>query len=110
MTKTRSSMEKYYVTKDTRFVASHELSVSNSIIETEDTLTVLATVRKWVQQIFPTYIVYYKGNDCTVDMFAMYDPDAVGDKIRLNVVHTKFNVRFQIGIFKTEYKINKSAT
>lgn len=103
-------MEKYYVTKDTRFVASHELSVSNSIIETEDTLTVLTIVRKWVQQIFPTYIVYHKGNNCSIDMFTMYDPSAVDDKIRLNIVHTKYNVRFQIGVFETEYKINKSAT
>ena len=103
-------MERFYVSKVTTFTASHELSVSNDIVDKEDAFKVLTIVREWVKSIFPTYLVYYKGNECKVDMFAMYDPEAIGDRIELNIVHTKCNVRFQIGIYKTEYKINKSAT
>ena len=103
-------METYYVSKDTKFVAHHELSVSNDIVKKESALVVLEIVRRWVKQIFPNdnYIVYWKGDVPSIDMFTMYDPDAIGDKTRLLVVRMKSNVRFRIGIFETEYKIERA--
>lgn len=104
-------MEKYYVSKDTRFVASHELSVSNSIIEKDGIMPVLNVLKRWVKQIFPdeNYIVYYKGNEPNIDAITMYEPSTPANmEAKLMIVHTKCNVRFQIGIYKTEYKIKKA--
>lgn len=104
-------MKKYYVTKDTKLVVSHELSVSNKIVEKAPVLEVLNIVKKWVKQLFPDkhYVVYYKGDKPDIDMITMYDPSTVGDNIELNVYHTPHNVRFQIGTFETTYKINESS-
>lgn len=100
-------MEKYYVTRDIRFVAQHELSVSNGIVGKEDVTVILDIVRKWVNEVFPNnhYIVYYKGNTPSIDMFTIHNPNAIGDKTCLNIFHTKSNVRFRIGVYETEYKI-----
>lgn len=98
-------MEKYYVTRNTKFVATHELSISNAIVSKEDVMTILNIVQKWIHGIFPDYLVYYKGNTPSIDMFAMYDPNAIGDKTCLNIFHTASNVRFRIGMYEIEYKI-----
>lgn len=42
-------MKKYAVFTKTEFVPTHELSLSNKIIEKEDVLTVLDIIRNWVQ-------------------------------------------------------------
>jgi hypothetical protein len=106
-------MDKYYVSKKTTLADCCELSVSNDIVKRENLYTVLDIVRKWVKQVFPTsnYIVYYKGDfeKATIDDMTMYDPNAIGDPYTLHVVHAPSNVRFRIGIYKTEYIINKTA-
>ena len=100
-------MEKYYVTRNIKFVAQHELSISNDIVNKENTMVILDIVRKWINGIFPNnhYIVYCKGNTPSIDMFTMFDPHASEDKTCLNIFHTKSNVRFRIGMYETEYKI-----
>jgi hypothetical protein len=104
-------MDKYYISKKTTLTDCCELSVSNDIIKRENLLTVLDIVRKWVKQVFPTshYIVYYKGDfeKATIDDMVMYDPNVVGDPYVLHVVHAPSNVRFRIGIYKTEYITNR---
>lgn len=106
-------MDKYYVSKKTTLIDCCELSVSNDIVKRENLNTVLDIVRKWIKQIFPTshYIVYYKGDfeKATIDDITMYDPNAIGDPYALHVVHAPSNVRFRIGIYKTEYIINRVA-
>lgn len=111
-------MDKYYVSKKTTLTDCCELSVSNTIffskvngIKREDLSTVLDIVRRWVKQVFPTsnYVVYYKGDfeKATIDDMTMYNPNAIGDPYVLHVVHAPSNVRFRIGIYKTEYIINR---
>lgn len=104
-------MDKYYVSKKTTLSDCCELSVSNDIVKRVDLNTVLDIVRKWVKQVFPTshYIVYCKGDfeKATIDDITMYDPNAVGDPYTLHVVHAPSNVRFKIGVYKTEYIINR---
>ena len=104
-------MDKYYVSKKTTLADCCELSVSNDIIKRVDLSTVLDIVRKWIKQVFPTshYLVYYKGNfeEATIDDITMNDPNAVGDPYTLHVVHASSNVRFRVGVYKTEYIINR---
>ena len=82
-------MKKYAVFTETKFVPTHELSLSKKITEREAVLDVLKIVREWVNSIYPDmFIVYCKGNDITIANFSIYPPS---------------NIKFRIGVFETKY-------
>lgn len=95
-------MEKYAVFTSTEFVPTHELSVSNKIIEKESATTVLDIVAKWAEGIYPNIIVTYRGDKATVSGIT-----TVKKGIAIKVVHKESNVRFQLGTFKPVYTTRK---
>ena len=100
-------MKKYAVFTKTEFVPTHELSLSNKIIEKEDVLTVLDIIRNWVHSIDPNVLVYYKGNIPDVNMFTAMNPIAIGDNMGFVVIHKESNVRFRLGFFKKTYETHE---
>lgn len=103
-------MKKYAVFTETKFVPTHELSLSNKIVEREDVLTVLRIVDEWVNSIYPhSFIVYCKGDDISIANFTMYlspkaeDQSSEMKKTGLEVMFTPSNIRFRIGVYATKY-------
>lgn len=103
-------MEKYAIFTDTKFVPTHELSVSLKIVEREDVLEILKIVREWVNSIYPnSFIVYCKGSDVSIANFTMYlSPKAENQSkemkhIGLVPVFCPSNIKFRIGVFEIKY-------
>lgn len=103
-------MKRYAVFTESKFVPTHELSLSKKITERETVLDVLKIVREWVDSIYPdTFIVYCKGNDITISNFSIYPPPEVvkekpeTKKMGLVPVFCPSNIKFRIGVFETKY-------
>lgn len=92
-------MKKYAVFTNTEFVPTHELSVSNKIIEREDVLTVMGIVKTWAESIYPGVIVTYRGDKPTISGIT-----TIFKGIAMKVIHKEHNVRFQLGKFEPRYK------
>lgn len=92
-------MKKYAVFTNTEFVPTHELSVSNKIIEREDVQTVLGIVKKWAEGIYPGVIVTYRGDKPTISGIT-----TIFKGIAMKVIRKEYNVRFQLGKFEPKYE------
>ena len=103
-------MKRYAVFTESKFVPTHELSLSNKIAESENVLDVLKIVRDWINSIYPhTFIVYCKGDDITIANFSMYlspkaeNPSEEMKDMGLVPVFGPSNIKFRIGIFLKKY-------
>lgn len=98
-------MEKYAVFTKTEFVPTHELSLSNKIVEKEDATTVMQIVNKWARGIYPDAIVVRK--DQNIDSLSVIRVNTIGDHTGMVVYRKESNIRFRLGFFKTTYEIGK---
>lgn len=101
-------MKKYAVFTESKFMPTHELSLSNRIVEEEDILTVLEIVRDWINKIDTDCIVYFRGNteDATIQSITVRKISNV-EKVGLTVYCKESNVRFRFGTFETAYVIKE---
>ena len=97
-------MKKYAVFKKTEFVPTHELSLSNKIVEKEPVSKVLEIVNEWARKIYPDANICYKGFKPNIADLFITRVNTIGDNTGIVVFNKESNVRFRIGFFNTIYE------
>ena len=97
-------MKKYAVFTKTEFVPTHELSLSNKIVEKEDFGTILQIINQWAKSIYQDAAVYPKDIENKIDSLSIMRIHTVGDNTGLVIYRKESNIRFRLGFFRTTYE------
>ena len=95
-------MEKYAVFTESELVPTHELSLSNKIVEREDVSVIYKIVTDWLHTINPDLVVSHTHTVPTISHMIVTNKNYM-----LLVKYKEYNIRFQLNNIVTSYKVRK---